>query len=118
MTVFEIVVFSFLQLFFGAIIIKKVKAKTLSFFDLSFIIVLDSILNLFLVYTDVFNILTSLFGIGRGADVIVYFGIIILFYIVFRIFFKIEKMREDITKLNRELSIKNTELTRRIKESE
>jgi small membrane protein len=114
MTVFEIVVLSFLQFFFGSILLNKIKKKTLSLFDLLFLIALDFVLSLFLIYTDVFNILTALFGIGRGADVIVYFGIITLFYIVFRIYFKMEKMREEITKLNRELSIRDLEKRKNI----
>jgi small membrane protein len=50
------------------------------------------------------NILTlpaKLLGIGRGVDVLVYFGIIILFYSVYRIYSKIERLEQDITSLTR-----------------
>lgn len=46
-------------------------------------------------------------GIGRGADVVVYFSIVILFYLIFRITIAIEELRSEITYLIRELALKN-----------
>lgn len=47
----------------------------------------------------------EIFGLPRGADVLVYVSIIFLFYFVLLLLSKIEKNREDITKLVREISV-------------
>jgi len=44
------------------------------------------------------TILAEKVGIGRGADLAVYFSIFILFYLSFRIFVKMENMERTITK--------------------
>jgi small membrane protein len=107
MSLFQWVVIVFLQIFFiGNIIIKKTKKRTLSLFDALFILCLDALLSIFLIFPALFFYLSNFFGIERGVDIFIYFGILILFYLVLRLYFKIEKLRQDITKLNRELSIK------------
>lgn len=47
----------------------------------------------------------QLFGIPRGADVLVYVSIIFLFYFVLLLLNKAEKNREDITRLVREIGV-------------
>lgn len=49
----------------------------------------------------------SIFGVGRGIDVLVYLSIILLFYSNFKQTEKIEKLEKEITKLVREIAIKN-----------
>lgn len=46
-------------------------------------------------------------GIGRGADAVIYFSIVILFYLIFRITIVIEEMRYEITNIIREIALKN-----------
>lgn len=46
-----------------------------------------------------------IFGIQRGADVLVYVSIIFLLYFVLLLLNKMEKNREDITRLVREISV-------------
>jgi len=45
------------------------------------------------------------FGIGRGADLIIYVSIIILFYLVFRIYILMEDLRLEITQVVRQLAL-------------
>ncbi len=45
------------------------------------------------------------FGIGRGADVVLYFSIVVLFYLIFRLTIAIEEIRGEITKIVRELAL-------------
>jgi hypothetical protein len=45
------------------------------------------------------TILAEKVGIGRGADLAVYFSIFILFYLSFRVFVKMENIEKTITKL-------------------
>lgn len=46
-------------------------------------------------------------GIGRGADVVIYFSIVILFYLIFRITIAIEGVRSEITYIIRHLAFKD-----------
>ena len=46
----------------------------------------------------------SIFGVGRGIDVLVYLSIIFLFYYIFKQSEKINKLEKEITKLVRRLA--------------
>ena len=46
----------------------------------------------------------SIFGVGRGIDVLVYLSIILLFYSNFKQTEKIDKLEKEITKLVREIA--------------
>jgi hypothetical protein len=47
------------------------------------------------------------FGVGRGADFVVYLSLALLFFIVFRLMVKIEKLNRDITLVVRKDALKN-----------
>ena len=49
-----------------------------------------------------------LFGIQRGADVLVYSSIIFLLYFSLLLLSKVESGREDITRLVREIALQNS----------
>ncbi len=57
--------------------------------------------------------MADLFGIGRGADLIIYISIVLLFYLVFRIYVKIETIEQDITKVVREVGIEKAKRKKR-----
>jgi len=44
-------------------------------------------------------------GIGRGADIVLYFSIVLLFYLIFRTNVYLEDLRHDITQLVREIAL-------------
>lgn len=44
------------------------------------------------------------FGIGRGADLLIYISIITIFYMLFKIFSHINKIETQITKIAREIA--------------
>jgi small membrane protein len=52
-------------------------------------------------FPNILSLPARLLGIGRGVDVLVYFGIIILFYSIYRIYSKIERLEQEITSLTR-----------------
>jgi len=52
------------------------------------------------------SIVAKMLGVTRGADVVVYFSIILLFYLVFRVYVKLESIEQEITKVVREVAIK------------
>ena len=48
--------------------------------------------------------IANAFGIGRGADLIIYTAIIIIFYILFKLHIKIESVGRDVTRMVRHLA--------------
>jgi len=44
-------------------------------------------------------------NIGRGADAVVYLGILLSFYLLFRIYEKLERVERDITAIVRHLAL-------------
>lgn len=51
--------------------------------------------------------IAKLLGIGRGADVVVYFSLVTLFYLMFRLTIAIEELRYEITYIIRQISLRN-----------
>jgi len=49
------------------------------------------------------------FGIGRGADFIVYIAIIVIVFLLYRIFVQIEKINRDISHIIRDIAIRHGE---------
>lgn len=52
------------------------------------------------------DMFAAAFGVGRGADVIVYFSIVFLFYLVFRVFLRLSKIERDLTAVVREMGLR------------
>lgn len=51
--------------------------------------------------------IASIFGVGRGVDVIVYISLALLFYLIFRMYVMIEDLRHEITYLVREIALQS-----------
>ena len=51
------------------------------------------------------NFVANIFGVGRGADLVVYLSIIVIFYIIFQLTVKMEKIERNITKLVRKIAV-------------
>lgn len=103
-----------LQVFFiiSGIIIFLVAydiAKRERFNALHFLVFLSvgSGLLIFTFVPQVLDYIGKIFGIARGADVLVYVSIIFLFYFVLLLLRKIENTREEVTRLVREIAIQN-----------
>lgn len=62
---------------------------------------------MFTLFPAVLNKIGLLFGLQRGADLLVYSSIIFLFYFVLLLLRKIEDTREEVTSLVREIAIQN-----------
>lgn len=61
-------------------------------------------LLIFAFIPSVLNLIGAIFGVPRGADILVYSSIIFLLYFTLLLLAKNEKNREDITRLVREIS--------------
>ena len=84
-------------------------AKRERFNALHFLVFLGvgSGLLVFTVFPNSLNLLGQLFGLQRGADLLVYMSIIFLFYFVLLLLRKVENTREEVTRLVREIAIQN-----------
>lgn len=61
---------------------------------------------IFIINPNLTGSLAKFLGIGRGADVIIYFSIVLLFYLLFRIYIYIENLHHEITELISQLALK------------
>lgn len=52
------------------------------------------------------SVLARFLGVGRGADVIVYFALVVAFALVFKLFTRLETLERQITRLVRDLALK------------
>lgn len=68
-------------------------------------LILWVLLAIFTIIPDSSTFLANFFGIGRGLDLILVFGIIGAYYLIFRLYLKIEKIDQDITELVRKIAI-------------
>lgn len=59
--------------------------------------------------------IASFFGIGRGADFVIYAAIASLFYLLFRAYVMMEDIRHEITELVRALALKDIKVKRKSK---
>ena len=50
--------------------------------------------------------IAKLVGIGRGADVVLYFSIVALFYLLFRLYVYVENLRHEISDIISQLALK------------
>jgi len=53
------------------------------------------------------NTIANIFGVGRGADLILYFAISIQFFLIFRLFVQQERLERKITKMIEQIALKD-----------
>ena len=56
-------------------------------------------------WPDSTSYIASAFGIGRGADLIVYTSIILIFFLLFKLHIKIESVGRDVTQVVRHIAL-------------
>jgi len=54
--------------------------------------------------------IAKIFGVGRGADLVVYISLSVLFFMIFKLNVKLEKMSKDITKIVQDKALDDKEL--------
>lgn len=54
------------------------------------------------------DVVAHLVGVGRGADLSVYTGVVVLFYVVHRLMLKQQQLSDEITELVRKLAIESS----------
>lgn len=58
---------------------------------------------------DATSYVAALVGVGRGADLVTYLGLLLVFYLVFKLFVKFEKLERQLTSLVRSLALRDAE---------
>jgi len=63
--------------------------------------------SIFVINPDSANRIADILGVGRGADVVLYVGLILVFYLLFKLFNRTITIEQDITRLVRSLALKD-----------
>lgn len=59
------------------------------------------------IYPQMTSWVSQLVGVSRGADLLIYVGVLLLFYLVFRLYVKLDGLSQDLTRLTRAVAIKH-----------
>jgi len=95
----------FLVLLMIVRVIRKWKQGLLGLRDLFFWVAFWIVAGIIVVLPEVTNFFAGLFGVGRGADLVIYLSIVLIFYIIFQVMVRIEKIERNITKIVREMAL-------------
>lgn len=86
-------------------VILRFREGILRLWDFLFWLVFWLAAGLVVLIPETVSFLAERLGIGRGADMVVYFSLIIIFYILFRMMLRQEKIEREITKVVRKISL-------------
>lgn len=81
---------------------KERKLSSIAFFLWFFVWVAGMVAVFF---PDLTTKVSRIFGIGRGADAVLYASIAVIFYLLFRIYIKIEDTQRQITEVARKVAL-------------
>lgn len=90
-------------------IILSFKNKRISFKSLLFWLGLWLAVSAAFLLPKTANYLAKILGFERGADLAVYFSILLIFYMLFRIFVKLERIETEITDIVRSIALRDRE---------
>lgn len=102
--IFQIIVGIVILIILSRVILKYNK-REISKFELLFWIIFWIIILTIVLFPEIINYIANILGVGRGADVAIYIGILLIFYIIFKIYIRIDKIEKDMTKLVRKIAL-------------
>lgn len=103
---FQILFVLFALLAIGAVL-KRRHEKVLGVRGLVFWVLFWVAAIVIVVWPETASMLAEAFGIGRGADFVLYSAIALLFLIIFRLHIKLESLNRDLTVLTRQDALKD-----------
>ena len=62
-----------------------------------------------ILFPEITVLIASLLGIGRGADLVLYLGLLLVFYLLFKVGLRMERMDKEITYIVRTLALRGDE---------
>jgi len=86
-------------------VIVKWRRGFLAFRDFLFWLGFWVVVGIIVVRPEVTSFVANVVGVGRGADLVIYFAVVLIFYIIFQMTIKIEKIERDITKIVRTVAL-------------
>lgn len=100
------ILFSLFALFATASVLGKKRSGLLSLGGAIFWILFWLLAVVFVWWPDSTTILANKFGIGRGADLVLYVSLATIFYLLFRLGVRLELINRDLTKVTRDKTLK------------
>ena len=77
--------------------------------DVLLLFVLVAAAVLFILFPDWTNVLAKKLGVGRGADLVLYIGIVLFYFVVLKLYARMRKLEQQITDLIRKQAIDEAE---------
>lgn len=110
--IFQIIIVLF-ALFALSRTILRIKDKSLKSVEAPFWVTVWVLVIVLAIFPNSLSFITSLVGIGRPVDLLIYLSVILLFYIVFRLYVRIEGLETNITTLTREIAHKKVKVKKK-----
>lgn len=89
--------------------VQRFRDGSVSFVQLALWVIFWVGVVVVVILPDTSSKVASFFGVGRGADLVVYLALAIVFYLQFRLFVKTEEVERQITKLVRNQALDELE---------
>ncbi len=102
--VFQILFTLFVLYALSAVVMRK-RAQDLGPRGTAFWILFWLCTAVFVWYPEATNQIAQAFGIGRGADFVLYISLVVIFFVLFRLHVKLESMSRDVTKVVRDKAL-------------
>jgi len=91
----------------------RYKDRLLTMTAALFWILLWTLIILSVMFKEETSSLAQYFGIGRGADLLLFGAVLFLSYLSFRLYVRVEELRQELTRLIRALAIREVEEDRK-----
>jgi small membrane protein len=104
MLLIQYIIIAFAILIF-VILFLRLKNRKISMSNFLWILILLIILAIFVLFPQVVFFLSTLFGIERAKDFMIYGAIAVLFILLFKAYLKIEMVERNLSKLVKEISL-------------
>ena len=103
------IVFSFFFVFAAVKAVERFRSGELRLPGLALWLLFWLLAELVVVLPNSTFYFARIFGVGRGADLVVYIGMAVIFFLVFKLIIKIEILNKDVTKLTRKIALMDDE---------
>lgn len=106
LTVAQILFFTLAVVALG-LVIWRYRQKRIGLFSFLLWLPLWSGVVVVILFPNISVTIARVLGIGRGADLAMYLGIVLIFYLLFRVAVRLERMEREITQIVRHLALSN-----------
>ena len=86
---------------------KSLVRKKIHFADFFLWLIFWGVVSAIIIWPQITQRFAELIGIGRGADLVVYLGMLGVYFFFYNLLVKVKQLEEKITTLGREIAIKD-----------